>query len=331
MSNILSLKGVKFLSIIVLAVLVLATFGMVAVQQANAALTLGALTVTSDGILTIGGAASTDAITLGSSSGAQTLNLGTGAGLSTVNIATGAGANVINIGGDVTHTAVFDGRISTGTVAGAALAMDADYTLGEAIELRYTTSRTGDNQFQGIFLETRTSAANTSTIRGGEVHAAQEGAIAVGTLEGWNGQAITRSATTGNVTSMYGVTGETTHNDAAYTGTVTNLAAVRGKVSLEDGATYTNSSIFLGQLEAITGGDTIGSILRVPASSGSVTATSVLDINVTATNLLEVTSTGQAGITVGGTMTVSPEATGEDGFITIDVGGTAYQIPIYAQ
>ena len=55
MSNILSLKGVKFLSIIVLAVLVLATFGMVAVQQANAALTLGALTVTSDGILTIGG------------------------------------------------------------------------------------------------------------------------------------------------------------------------------------------------------------------------------------------------------------------------------------
>src|SRR3989344_3266398 len=36
MSNLLNLKGVKFLAIVVLAVAVLATFGMVAVQNANA-------------------------------------------------------------------------------------------------------------------------------------------------------------------------------------------------------------------------------------------------------------------------------------------------------
>ena len=34
--------------------------------------------------------------------------------------------------------------------------------------------------------------------------------------------------------------------------------------------------------------------------------------------------------TAGATMTVSPEATAESGFITITIAGVAYQIPVYA-
>lgn len=222
------------------------------------------------------------------------------------------------------------GRLATKTAAGSAITIDSSYTRGEAWELRYTSTKADNSQFQGIFLEVRSSVANSSTIRGGEFHAAQDGAVAIGVLEGLNSQAITRSATTGDVTSMYGLTGEVTHNSNAYTGTITNLAAVRGKVSLEDGTTYTNSSVFLAQLEAITGADVIGSILRAENLSG-VSATSVLDIPVTATNFLKVASSGQGGLTVSaGGMVKDPLNDAEAGYITIAVGGDSYQVPIYA-
>ncbi len=48
----------------------------------------------------------------------------------------------------------------------------------------------------------------------------------------------------------------------------------------------------------------------------------------TLTNVLALSAT--AGVTIGATMTVSPETTAESGFLTIDVDGTSYQIPIYA-
>lgn len=169
------------------------------------------------------------------------------------------------------------GRISTKTEAGAALTVPASgYTYGEAWELRWTSAKS-NSQFQGIFLEVRTSVANTSTIRGVEFAAAQEGAVAVGTLEGANIRATTRSATTGDITNMFGVTGEVNHNSAAYTGTITTLAAVRGKVSMEDGATYTNSSVFLAEVEPVTGGDVIGSYYRAKSTSG-ITATAAIDV-----------------------------------------------------
>ena len=224
---------------------------------------------------------------------------------------------------------ILQGRLSTVTEAGSALAIPSTYTYGEAIELRYTSSKS-NAQFQGMFLEVRTAVANTSTIRGFEVTAAQEGAVAVGTLEGGSGKAITRSATTGNITNMFGLTGETTHNSDAYTGTVTNLAAVRGKVSLEDGATYTNSSVFLAETEPITGAETIGSILRVD-SHANITVTQVFDLDdVVSANLFKVAASGDGGVTVGSdAMNGNPETDTEAGYITFLVGATAYQIPFY--
>lgn len=167
------------------------------------------------------------------------------------------------------------GRISTKTVNGSAVAIDSGYSFGEAIELRYTSSKTNNSQFQGIFLDVRTSAANSSTIRGVEITAQSEGNINVGTLEGIAGKAIPRG-TSGTITNAFGVTGEVTQNSSSFVGTITTLAAVRGKVSLEDGGTFTNSSVFLAETEAITGAETIGSYFRAVGGAG-ITASALID------------------------------------------------------
>lgn len=220
-------------------------------------------------------------------------------------------------------------RWSTSTPAGAAITIPADHSYGEVFELRYT-SALSNTQIQGIFLDMRTSVANSSTVRGMEMTAQSEGNINVGVLSGATFKSIPRG-TSGTITSSFGVEGECSVNSSSWAGTITNTAAVRGKVSMEDGGTYTNSSIFRGELESITGADVIGSILMAPASAGTVTATSVLDINVTATNFLEITSSGQGGLTVSADgMFKDPENDAEAGYITVLVGSTSYQVPIYA-
>lgn len=169
------------------------------------------------------------------------------------------------------------GRISTVTEAGSAITVPDTYTYGEAIELRYTFAETGNSQRQGLFMDIRTSAANSSTVRGCEVTAQQEGAIAVGVLSGGTFKAITRSATTGNITNMYGLEAEITHNSSAYTGTITEAAVIRGKFSPEDGATYTKSSVFLADAEPVSGADVLDAYYRAK-SHANVSATSALDV-----------------------------------------------------
>ena len=160
------------------------------------------------------------------------------------------------------------GRLSTGSRAGAAVVFPDDYGFGEAWELRFTFEDTGNSAKNGIYVNVRTTAANSSGIRGMEMGAEQSGAIAVGGLEGANFWAGTRSTSTGNIGYVYGLTGETKHNSSDYTGTITDLAAVRGKVSFEDGATYTNSAVFRAEVEAASGGGNIGAIF----ATGDVTA-----------------------------------------------------------
>jgi len=57
-------------------------------------------------------------------------------------------------------------------------------------------------------------------------------------------------------------------------------------------------------------------------------------VNVSASNadgtILDIDAAGTAAV-IGSTMTVSPETTAEDGYLRIDIAGTIYQIPIYAE
>lgn len=64
------------------------------------------------------------------------------------------------------------------------------------------------------------------------------------------------------------------------------------------------------------------------ASTGSVIDVSSMT---GATNIMALGADGNTGVTIGATMTISPETTAESGFLTITVDGTSYQIPIYAE
>src|SRR3990167_8452798 len=161
------------------------------------------------------------------------------------------------------------GRIATGSRAGAAITFPDAYSFGEAIELRYTFAETGNAQRQGIFMNVRQSAANSSTVRGMEVGAEQSGAVALGTLEGANIFAGTRGAS-GDITNLYGLSAEFKHN-TAYTGTITRAAALRAKFTFDNGATYTLGSVLRLEMEPLAGGGAINSLIYGITSTAGTT------------------------------------------------------------
>ena len=167
------------------------------------------------------------------------------------------------------------GRISTSTRAGAAITFPDAYSFGEAVELRYTFAETGNSQRQGIFVNVRQSAANSSTVRGMELGAEQSGAIAIGVLEGANIWAGTRGAS-GDVTLMYGLTAEFKHN-TAYSGTITAAAALRAKFTFDNSATYTIGSVLRLEMEPLAGGGAINSLIYATTSAAGTTVNYLID------------------------------------------------------
>jgi len=87
-----------------------------------------------------------------------------------------------------------------------------------------------------------------------------------------------------------------------------------------------------GMLINVQSSQTMAKGISFLAGSGS-TMTSLLYCygDGTFTNFLEVAATGDGGVTVGSDgMTKNPESNTEDGYITVKVGSTSYQVPIYA-
>ena len=167
------------------------------------------------------------------------------------------------------------GRISTSSRAGAALTFPDTYGFGEAWELRWTFAETGNSQRQGIFGNVRGSAANSSTIRGIEFGTEQEGNVAIGVLEGANFWAGTRGAS-GNITNMFGLTGEFKHN-ASYAGTITAAAALRAKFSFDNAATYTLGSVLRLEMEPTAGGGAINSLIYGVTAAAGCTVNYLID------------------------------------------------------
>jgi hypothetical protein len=166
------------------------------------------------------------------------------------------------------------GRISTSSRAGAAITFPDDYSFGEAWELRFTFAETGNSQRQGIFVDVRSGAANSSTLRGMEMGAQQGDAHAVGTIEGANIFAGTRGAS-GNITNLFGLTAELKHN-TAYAGTITAAAALRAKFTFDNSATYTLGSVLRLELEALASGGAINSLIY-GVNAGGATVNYLLD------------------------------------------------------
>ena len=81
------------------------------------------------------------------------------------------------------------------------------------------------------------------------------------------------------------------------------------------------------KLKATAEKDTVYEAEVAISSTGSV-----MDVSACtgANKLMALGGDGETGVTIGATMTVSPETTAESGYLTITVDGTSYQIPIYA-
>lgn len=182
-------------------------------------------------------------------------------------------------------------RIATTTEAGSAVSIPSDHAYGEAFELRYSSAFTA-SQFQGLFVHIDTSVANTSTIRGAEFSAKRSAAVAVGTLEGLNAAAYARTDGTGNITNMYGSSGEV-QVDSGYTGTISLLAGLRAKVQTEDGSTISaiNAGLTNGgfgvlvENEYVTGGKTLDAVIGVKSTSAGNGFAALIDSRGTLTTV----------------------------------------------
>lgn len=168
-----------------------------------------------------------------------------------------------------------NGRISTSSHAGAAVTVPDSYSFGELWELRWSFAETGNSQRQGIFMDVRQTAANSSTVRAMEIGVQQSGDIAIGTLEGANIFAGTRG-TSGNITSLFGLTAELKHN-TAYSGTITAAAALRAKFTFDNSATYTLGSVLRLEMEPIAGGGAINSLIYGITSTAGTTVNYLID------------------------------------------------------
>lgn len=145
-----------------------------------------------------------------------------------------------------------EGRLATGHLNGTAHVFPDAYGFGEAWELRFQWEETGNSQRQGIFLQSRSDVANTSTIRGMEIEARQGAAVALGGLEGLHANANIASSSTGNITTVKGISANVSMDDT-YTGTVTSLYGLHAKIQSEDGATITTGYGVFIENEAVTG------------------------------------------------------------------------------
>ena len=139
------------------------------------------------------------------------------------------------------------GRLSTSTRNGALITFPDAYSFGEAIELRFAFDETGNSQRQGIFMDVRTNAANSSTVRGIEITAQSVGNISIGVLAGAKFAAIPRGES-GTITHSIGVAAECSLNDADWAGTITAQTGAYVKVSNDNGGTYTGLDLGAGVL-----------------------------------------------------------------------------------
>lgn len=192
-----------------------------------------------------------------------------------INANAGVPALAVDVDGDVNPYifgmgATDQGRIATSSLNGASITVADAYTFGEMIELRYTFAETGNSQRQGIFLQTRSDVANSSTVRGLEIESRQGAAVAIGHLSGAKIAANVASTTTGTVTTAEGMEVGVAFNSSAYTGTVTNFYGLRVKNQIEDGATITTGYSIYVETEAVSGAPT--STARLDAVIGVKTS-----------------------------------------------------------
>jgi hypothetical protein len=238
-----------------------------------------------------------------------------------------------------------DIQVTPGT-ADRQLYMVIDYTAATK-EAAYITAKSANNSGEVVAVRARAEQQHASA-NGGEARGVYGQGVATaakfaGTVTGVFGNAIAKG--TSDVTTIRAGFFEAESENTPTS--ITNIYGIhtRCKSTVSPG---TDFILHLMETQKMGGGIPLTSFMAFKTttwSAGNTVATYVIDMAalvgtvtsimnfgaVTATNLLEVDASGDGGVTVSTDgMTKDPEGTVEDGYITILVGSTGYQIPIWS-
>lgn len=223
-------------------------------------------------------------------------------------------AGDVTLGDAVADTAILKGRLSTSTVAGAALAIDATtYQYAHGAYLRYNVADWADTytltDFRALYLRAETNEANaTGSLYGAEVYGVANN-VGVQHLKGILSYAYIKGTTAKTVATAYGVHAELSWDAGAASTTIsTEMAPILAKITGGAANDYTKIHGMI-----IRSGDMDGSsrtygngILIQDDADMSGTITWTTGINITSsctTGITLATGTFTTGINVGGTLT----------------------------
>jgi hypothetical protein len=226
------------------------------------------------------------------------------------------GGATITFGDAVTDIHILNGRMSTSTAAGAALAIGATYLYGEGVELRYqVTNWTGvGSSFKGMYLraEAATNSAAGKSVYGQEIYGVCNNVtMTTGSLWGALFYAYNKGVGAVTINHMYAVQAELSW-DASRTGdcTITTAAAcVRAKITGGRCADYTKIHGYVLTIGEMDGdSQTFGNGILMQDDgdmSGTSTLTTGLNIVIGCTTGIAIAGACATGLTFTGSYTTA--------------------------
>jgi len=247
----------------------------------------------------------------------------------------------VTLGDAVADNTIINGRIATGSAAGAALTLDDTYTRSSGSYLRYNITDWSNigTQLDGLYLRAETNVASSGkSLTGLDVYATANDVTTNG-LKGILSYAYLKGTSAKTVNTAYGIHGELTFDASSGTNTITTEAAP-GLLKITGGVvdTYTKIQGLIIRAGDMDGADrTYGNAILVEDDSdmsGTITwtrglklsAPSTIDIELqngeTIDNATNGTINLAGNVTISGTNTFATGtgAVGLNGITTIATG-----------
>lgn len=253
----------------------------------------------------------------------------------------------LSVTGDVTlndgilDTVIVNGRIATASRAGAALAIDDTYTVGEGVELKYAISdfagiplRDSNEVFVGVYSRAESIVDDASAHAVGVEGWGVANGVGVGQVEGLRGWAYGKGDTTDTIAMAYGVRGEFSM-DAGRANTLTlttEAAGLLARITSGKVDAYTKIHGVITRFGDMDGqARTYGSALRAldGVEAGTAVLTNVIYTDMVAASFLEVAADTQGGAVIGAFSNDTIGTTANDGYLIVKIGATSYKIPFW--
>lgn len=232
------------------------------------------------------------------------------------------------LGDAVADSVILNGRIVTGSAAGAALTLDSTYTRSSGSYLRYNVTDWAGigSQLDGLYLRAETNVASSGkSLTGLDVYATAND-VTTNNLKGILSYAYLKGTSAKTVNTAYGIHGELTFDASSGTNTITTEAAP-GLLKITGGVvdTYTKIQGLIIRAGDMDGADrTYGNAILVEDDSdmaGTITWTKGIKIATTCTTGISLEGDATDGILLSGDMTRGIYITGTMDY-GIRIGGT---------